>query len=217
MLDAVPTTAETLWAAVHAERAALADDLVGLTTEQWARRSLCTRWNIEDVLAHLSAAASAGAARWLRSMLAARFDPDVHNDRRLAQQRGPTPTATLERFRALITSTTAPMGPTAGWLGEVVVHGQDIRRPLGLPGTPPVSTVTAVARFYAARDFAVNSRTAVQGLSLQATDGPFSAGEGALVSGTTLALTMAMAGRGSFCEELSGPGASVLQERCARA
>ncbi|WP_432507430.1 maleylpyruvate isomerase family mycothiol-dependent enzyme [Kineococcus arenarius] len=214
MLDAVPTT-QTLWSAVHAERSALAEDLKGLSAGQWARRSLCTRWSIEEVLAHLSAAASTGRVRWLRSMLAARFNPDVHNDRRLAEQRGRTPAATLDRFRSLITSTTAPMGPTAAWLGEVVVHSQDIRRPLGLPGEPPVSTVTAVARSYAARDFAVNSRTAAAGLSLQATDGPFSTGEGLLVSGTTLALTMAMAGRGSFCDELSGPGVSVLRERCA--
>lgn len=107
MLNAVPTTAETLWSAVHAERAALADDLSGVSAEQWATRSLCSRWSIEEVLARLSAAASTGRVRWLRSMHAARFNPDVHNDRRLAAQRGPTPAATLARFQDLITSMTA--------------------------------------------------------------------------------------------------------------
>ncbi|TWH75538.1 maleylpyruvate isomerase family mycothiol-dependent enzyme [Modestobacter roseus] len=214
MRDSTLTT-DDLWAAVHAERAALADDLADLTAEQWARPSLCGRWTVEEVLAHLTAAASTGRGRWLASMLAARFDTDVHNDRRLAEQRGADPAATLARFRAVVPSTTAPTGHTAAWLGEVVVHAQDVRRPLGLPGAPPVPVVTAVARFYAARDFAVNSRTAARGLRLEATDGPFTAGDGPLVRGTTLALTMAMAGRATFCDDLTGPGVPDLRERCA--
>ncbi|WP_432509174.1 maleylpyruvate isomerase family mycothiol-dependent enzyme [Kineococcus auxinigenes] len=216
MLETTPTTGEDLWAAVHAERAALAEDLAALAPAQWATPSLCGRWSVEEVVAHLSAAAATGRTRWLRSMAAARLDPDVHNDRRLAEQRGPTPAATLERFRALITSTTAPTGHTAAWLGEVVVHAQDVRRPLGLTRTPPVPVVTAVANFYASRDFAVDSRTAAAGLLLRATDGPFTAGAGPLVSGTTLALTMAIAGRGAYLDELTGPGVSVLRERCPR-
>ncbi|HYH25464.1 MAG TPA: maleylpyruvate isomerase family mycothiol-dependent enzyme [Blastococcus sp.] len=211
------TTARRLWTATHAERAALADDLAELDEAQWAQPSLCGRWSIEEVVAHLAAAASTGRARWLVSMLGARFDADVHNARRLAEHRGRTPTETLQRFRTVVDSTTAPTGHTAAWLGEVVVHAQDIRRPLGLPGRPPVPVVTEVARFYAARNFAVNSRTAAKGLHLRASDGPFAAGEGLLVTGETLALTMAMGGRAVYCDDLTGPGVPVLRERCARA
>ena len=64
-----------------------------------------------------------------------------------------------------------------------------------------------MARFFAGRDFTVASRSAADGLRLEATDGPFAAGAGRLVSGTTLALTMAMAGRQAYCDELTGPGA----------
>src|ERR1700736_3485818 len=39
---------------------------------------------------------------------------------------------TLERLPRVITSTPARLGPTAACLGEVIVHGQDIRRPLTL-------------------------------------------------------------------------------------
>jgi uncharacterized protein (TIGR03083 family) len=123
----------------------------------------------------------------------ARFDTDLHNQRRLAEHRGATPAETLERFRRVTTSTTAPWGPVEAWLGEVVIHGEDVRRPLGLSHTPPVETVTAVARFSARRDFTVSGRTAVAGLRLEATDGPFATGEGPLVRGTTLALLMAIA------------------------
>ena len=172
------------------------------------RRSISNR-------AHLTAAASVGRLRWIVSVLGARFDFDLHNDRRLAEHRGATPAETLERFRRVITSTTAPpSGHIAAWLGEVIVHGQDIRRPLGLAGEPAVDAVTSVARFYASRNFTVPSRSAIAGLQLQATDGLFATGSGPVVRGTTLALTMAMAGRSDYCDDLTGPGAETIRARC---
>ena len=209
------TTGGALWAAAHAERAALADDLAGLDGTQWAQPSLCGAWTVEEVVAHLTAAASVGRLRWLTSVLSARLDFDVHNERRLAERRGCTPAETLERFRRVVTSTTAASGHTAAWLGEVVVHAQDVRRPLGLTHTPPTEALTEVARFYASRDFTVASRSTADGLRLEATDGPFTTGAGPLVTGTTLALTMAMAGRRAYCDDLTGPGASVLRDRCS--
>jgi uncharacterized protein (TIGR03083 family) len=118
-------------------------------------------------------------------------------------------------LRRVVASTTAPSGHTAAFLGEVIVHSQDIRRPLGIERTPPIDTVTPVAEFYASRDFAVPSRSAIKDLRLEATDGTFAAGKGALVSGATLALTMAMAGRGAFCDDLAGDGVALLRSRCA--
>ncbi|GAA3782811.1 maleylpyruvate isomerase family mycothiol-dependent enzyme [Micromonospora maritima] len=206
-----------LWALAHAERAALAEDLAGLDAAQWAQPSLCGRWTVEQVVAHLTAAASVGRARWVASVLGARFDFDLHNDRRLAEHRGADAGETLERFRRVVGSTTSTFGPTEAWLGEVVVHAQDIRRPLGLDRTPPVGTVTPVAAFFARRDFTVAGRSAVDGLRVEATDGPFGFGAGPLVSGTTLALTMAMAGRAAYCDDLTGPGLPTLRQRCAPA
>ncbi|MEW2590551.1 maleylpyruvate isomerase family mycothiol-dependent enzyme [Micromonospora aurantiaca] len=210
-------TRRELWALAHAERAALADDLAGLDAAQWARPSLCGRWTVQETLAHMTAAASVGRARWLASVLGARFDFDLHNDRRLAEHRGADPGETLRRFRRIVGSTTSTFGPTEAWLGEVVVHAQDIRRPLGLTRTPSVEAVTPVVRFYAGRDFTVAGRSAIEGLRVEATDGPFTAGAGPLVSGTTLALMMAMAGRAAYCDDLTGPGVPTLRERCAPA
>lgn len=206
-----------LWAAAHAERAALADDLAEFDDVQWARPSLCGRWVVEEVVAHLTAAASIGRLRWLASVLGARFDFDLHNERRLVEHRGATPAETLERFRHTVASTTAASGHTAAWLGEVIVHAQDVRHPLGLRRTPAVEAVTEVARFYASRDFTVASHSAIAGLRLEATDGPFATGAGPLVTGTTLALTMAMAGRRIYCDELTGPGLPTMRARCSLA
>ncbi|MGW5386337.1 maleylpyruvate isomerase family mycothiol-dependent enzyme [Nocardia sp. NPDC003963] len=202
-----------VWASIHRERAALADELATLTPQQWAVPSLCGRWSVEEVVAHLTAAASIGRLRWIRSMAGARFDADLHNQRRMQEFRGAGPAETLARFRAAVPNTVAPSGHTPAWLGEVVVHGTDIREPLGLTGAPALTSVTEVARFFAARDFTVSGRTATEGLRLQATDGPFDTGSGPAVQGTTLALVMAMAGRSHYCAELTGPGAAILRDR----
>jgi uncharacterized protein (TIGR03083 family) len=202
-----------LWALAHAERAALVEDLAGLGTAQWRHGTLCGDWDVEQVVAHLTAAASLNQWRWLRSMLGARFRPDVHNERRLAEHRGSTPAETLDRFRAVITSTTAPSPHTPAYLGEVVVHAQDIRQPLGLARTPAVGALTPVADFFARRDFTVPSRTHVADLQLRADDGPFAAGTGPLITGSTLALVMSMAGRIPYLAGLDGPGVPTLRSR----
>jgi len=128
---------EHLWALARAERAALAEDLSDLSEEQWRHRTLCGKWDVEEVVAHLTAAASLGQWKWLRSMAGARFRPAVHNQRRLAEHRGSTPAETLDRFRAVVDSTTAPSAHTTAYLGDVVVHAQDIRHPLGAGADGP--------------------------------------------------------------------------------
>src|ERR1700735_1348232 len=190
-----------LWALAHAERAALAEDLCGLSDAQWRHRTLCGKWVVEEVVAHLTAAASLGQWKWLRSMAGARFRPAVHNQRRLAEHRGSTPAETLDRFRAIVESTTAPSAHIPAYLGEVVVHAQDIRHPLGLARTPSLDALTPVAEFFAHRNFTVPSRSHVADLELRADDGPFGAGRGPLVTGSTVALVMAMAGGPPYPDE----------------
>jgi uncharacterized protein (TIGR03083 family) len=204
---------DDLWALAHAERAALADDLSGLDAEQWEQPTLCDRWTVEEVVAHLTAAASLNQWKWLRSMAFARFRPDVHNKRQLAEYRGSNPGDTLDRFRAVIHSTTAPSSHTPAYLGEVVVHAQDIRQPLGLTTTPSLDALNPVAEFFARRNFAVPSSSRIADLQVQADDGPFVAGSGALVTGSTLALVMSMAGRAHYVDELEGPGVQLLRTR----
>lgn len=174
---------------------------------------MCGRWDVEDVVAHLVAAALTGRGRWIRSIVGARFRTDVHNQRRLDEHKGRDPEETFARFRAAIDSTVAPTGHTAAYLGEVLVHAQDIRQPLGLPRRPSVEALTPVAEFFAKQDFAVSSRKVAAGLQLVASDGPFRAGSGPRVEGSTLALVMAMAGRDAYLDELEGPGLEELRAR----
>ncbi|MDN5747587.1 MAG: maleylpyruvate isomerase family mycothiol-dependent enzyme [Pseudonocardia sp.] len=207
------TATADIWPTVHTQRTALAADLACLTAEQWATPSLCDGLSVREVLAHLTSAATLGPLRWMWSVLRCRFDFDKHVADRLAEQLGASPAETYDRFCRIAASRTSTFGPKAAWLGEVIVHAEDIRRPLGIRHDYPVDAVTRVARFYVTADFTVPSRTLTSGLRLVATDGPFTHGVGPLVSGTTLALTMAMAGRGGYCTELTGDGVATLRGR----
>jgi uncharacterized protein (TIGR03083 family) len=203
----------TLWTTIHAERKALTYDLGELDNGAWATPSLCAGWTVEDVVAHLIAGATVGRLRWLGSMVASRLDDSRYNQRWIARHRGASPADTLRRFRDIVDRTTAPSGHTEAWLGEVIVHGGDIRRPLGIDRQPPAHAITPVAYFFARRDFTVASASTVEGLQLRADDGPFHIGDGQLVTGTTMALVMAMAGRAAYLDEFGGPGVAELRRR----
>ena len=148
-------------------------------------------------------------------MIAAGFRPAIHNRRRLQEHLGPTPAETLERFRAVVDSTTAPSNDTAAYLGEVIVHSHDIRHPLGITTHPDIEALTQVAQFFARRNFTVQSRSVAHGLWLRATDGRFDSGAEPVVAGPTLAPVMTMAGRRAYLDELEGPGRETLQQRTA--
>ncbi|CAM5241225.1 hypothetical protein GCM10010329_44930 [Streptomyces spiroverticillatus] len=207
----------TAWPLVHAERAALADDLAHLTGQEWETPSLCSELTVREVLAHLTASARLNPVQWMAGVIRCRFDFDKQVAVRLAEQLGATPGETLERFRRAIPSTTKPPLPVLALLGETVVHGQDIRRPLGIVRDQPVETLTRVAAYYAGTDLVVLAKGRIRGLRLVANDGPFTAGSGAPVTGSTLALIMAMTGRAAYCDELKGEGVDLLRERCGQA
>lgn len=64
-----------LWALMRVERSALAEDLSTLSAEQWRHATLCGQWDVEQVVAHLTPAASLNQWQWLRSMIGARSVP----------------------------------------------------------------------------------------------------------------------------------------------
>lgn len=201
------------WRMIHAERERLAEMLAGLSDHDWSVKTLCFEWSVEDVVAHLSAAASTGTVAWMRSMLLAKFKPNKHNQRQLARYLGDTPAGTMEIYRNSIDNITAPTKDYPAWLGEVIVHGQDIARPLSLRLEPNPIAVEEVTRFYAMKDFAVNSKSLVSGLTLEAIDSDFRFGSGPLVRGQLLDLVMTMAGRPIYLVELDGDGIAELNHR----
>ncbi|MGQ4422526.1 maleylpyruvate isomerase family mycothiol-dependent enzyme [Streptomyces violaceoruber] len=205
------------WPLIRTERAALAADLAELTGEQWASPSLCAGLTVREVLAHLTAGASLNTVRWFAGVIRCRFDFDKQVAVRLAEQLGADPAETLARFRRVVPSTTKPPLPAIAMLGETLVHGEDIRRPLGIRHDYPVDVVTRVAEYYRGSDLVVVAKKRIEGLRLAADDGPFTTGSGPVVSGPTMALVMAMTGRETYCDDLEGDGVELLRDRCRTA
>ena len=130
-----------IWPAVHAERKALAADLRALSDDDWATPSLCAEWTVRDVLAHMISAAELTPPTFFAGLIAAGFSFDKLQDKGIAARQGATPADTLAGFEAVLTSVKHPPGPGPTWLGEVIVHSEDIRRPLGISRAYPTDAV----------------------------------------------------------------------------
>jgi uncharacterized protein (TIGR03083 family) len=201
------------WPAVHAERRALADDLGGLTPEQWQTPSLCVGWTVHDVLGHMVATAKETPGGFLVGMVTSGFRIGRMTEKRIGEERAGGPAATLAAFRAVETATSAPPGPRLSWLGEALVHAEDIRRPLGIRRSYPVDAVTRVTDFYAGSNVLIGGKRRVAGVTLKATDADWSHGTGPLVEGPAVSLMLATTGRSAALEDLHGPGVERLRTR----
>jgi uncharacterized protein (TIGR03083 family) len=203
----------TVWSLVAAERGALADDLSGLTGEQWNTPSLCPGWSVRDIVAHLTAAASTGPGAFVAQLARSGFNFDKYANAGLSRRLGASPEQTLAGFRAVRDSTTSPPGPKATWVGEVVVHGEDARRPLGIRHSYDLEALKMAADFYKGSNTLIGAKDRISGLTLRATDLDWSHGSGPVVEGRMLSLVMAMTGRGSHLADLTGPGVETLRSR----
>jgi uncharacterized protein (TIGR03083 family) len=202
-----------IWPTIHAERQALLADVEGLSDEQWSTPSLCEGWTVQDVLGHMTATATMNQGAFLTRMAGSRFRFHEMSAKNVARETAGTPADTVSHFRAAQTSTTHPPGPVDTWLGETVVHSEDIRRPLGIAHSYPMDALVRVADFYKGSNLLLHGKTRVEGLSLKATDTGWSTGSGPEVTGPMLSLVLAIVGRRAALDDLSGAGVDTLAER----
>ena len=203
----------TTWRLIHAERAALADTLDGLSAEQWAVASLCGGWNVRLLAAHILAGAEQTGPHFMWGMAANgfRFNATVRRD---AQRLGALPPADIvRRFRARTTTTNHPPAPVMAMLGEVVVHGEDMRRPLGVRADPSPEATLACLDMYKTATFPVGGKKRIAGLRMVAEDVGWSYGAGPAVSGPGVSVMLAMTGRPAGMDGLSGDGVEILRGR----
>jgi uncharacterized protein (TIGR03083 family) len=205
------TETARVWETVHGERARLVADLDGLSDRQWSTPSLCPGWTVHDVLAHLVDTAKTSRISFVRRMIAARFDFDGDNAVGVAREKRDDPAATLQAMRAVIPLTLTPPAAWATRLVEAFVHGEDIRRPLGIASQYPRDEVVDALRYQARASAAVGGgRDRVQGLRLAATDNDCVLGAGAEVTGRAIDLLLAVSGRPVDIDVFGGPGAARL-------
>jgi uncharacterized protein (TIGR03083 family) len=202
-----------VWPVIHDERKALAADLRGRTGEEWATPSLCGQWTVRDVLAHMTSTASLTPPAFVAKLAASGFSFNKLQESGVAANRGSSAAQTLSNFEARVTSVKHPPGPADTWLGETIVHAEDIRRPLGIEHHYPADAVVRIADFFKGSNLLIGSKRRIAGLTLRATDAEWSHGSGPEVSGPILALVMAMTGRKRPLDDLAGGGVATLRSR----
>ena len=200
-----------VWPIVHAERARLIEDLQGLPEQAWATPSLCAGWDVHDVLAHLVDTARTTRIEFIRRMIRARLDFDHDNQLGVRRHRTGEPRETLEALRAVVDWTLTPAAPLATRLVEAFVHGEDIRRPLGIRADYPLhAVVTALSHQADSSAVLGGGRERIAGLTLVATDSGLTRGRGPQVRGRSIDLLMAVSGRPVPIDALDGPGVTTL-------
>lgn len=195
------------------ERQDFADLLSQLAPAQWDQASLCERWRVRDVVAHVVSYDELKPWAVVRRMARAGFIPNRANEIGVAEYAGRTTGQLAELMRACI----PPRGLTAGFGGMIalvdgMIHQQDIRRPLGIPRAIPPQRLRAVLD-YALTVPGVRGAWRTRGVRLVATDMDWTHGKGPEVVGPAEALLMVMAARPDALNQLTGPGKKTLAQR----
>jgi uncharacterized protein (TIGR03083 family) len=205
-------TADT-WKHIHSERAQMADAWATLSPGQWAAPSWCEGWSVQDTAGHVVAAAEQTPANFYKELASAGFRFNVFTDRGARRLGAAGPDELARRLGARTSTTNHPPAPVMAMLGEIVVHGEDIRRPLGLKHQPPEEALVAVADSWKNSNLLIGSKRRITGLRLRATDTEWVHGEGPEVSGPLLSLILAMTGRKDVHPDLAGEGVAELGRR----
>jgi uncharacterized protein (TIGR03083 family) len=200
---------ERKWSYVEAERLSLADLLAGLTPEQWEQQSLCSEWRVRDVAAHVAMTPTEPSmGRIVTGLVRARGNiwamaRDVAREHALR----PTGEIVAELRRDAASRSYPRVTNAENILLDVVVHGQDIAVPLGIPR--PVPEPAGLAAFDRAwsMGWPFHARRRLRGLRLVATDADLDVGEGPVVEGPLGVLLLLVTGRtAAAVERLAGAG-----------
>ncbi|SDE69037.1 TIGR03083 family protein [Blastococcus fimeti] len=204
-----------IFAEIADERRGLADLLSGLTAEQQATQSLCSEWRVHDVVAHLVVPLEVGIPTFVLAMLVSRGNFDRANVR-LTRERARRPFGELlEVLHRSADSTFTPpgAGPEAP-LTDVLVHGLDIRWPLGLARVIPEQRLRSSLDYVTdASSRGVVPKGALDGLRFEADDIDWAHGSGPVVRGPAEALLLAVTGRTTALDHLTGDGVPTLRSR----
>jgi uncharacterized protein (TIGR03083 family) len=205
---------DCVFSAVAGERRQIADLIDELDDAGLATSSLCAGWDVKTVAAHLVSVFADDF--WVFMRLAARRRSMARAIDELARRRAELPAveiaATLRRRaeHPLSPPLFGPLDP----LADILVHGGDIRIPLGLPFQPDPELAALALDFLAGPwPFGFVPIGRLRGISLRGTDIDRSWGKGAEIRGPVAALMMSLAGRTALLNLLDGPGLPMLRDR----
>ena len=203
-------------ALVDGERRALLAVLEQLDDAQWQTPSLCAGWSVRDLVVHLLMPYELSVPRFLGGLAAAGFRFDAMADR-WARGDARSQREVLDALRATAAGRfRIPGAPPEAPLSHLVVHLEDVYRPLGVPDRCSTRSAEIVLDQLTGPRFRRSLPPGLlDGLALSATDADWDLGAGAPVLGSASALITTLAGRSTALDELSGAGAARIRERVA--
>ncbi|AKC40936.1 DinB family protein [Mycolicibacterium phlei] len=198
-----------VYAMVQQEKRDLAALLRTLAPQEWDAPSLCAGWRVRDVVAHVLYDGTS-FPRYFYEVVRVRGSADKLNQLYIDRAEGWSTDKLLAAFESTIDrSYSAKIQPKLV-LADLLIHHQDIRRPLNRLRKVPVGTLRTVLEN---PDPFIHSKRRLKGLRWTATDVDWTYGDGPEIRGPGEAIVMAVGARPSVLSELTGPGVDLLRPR----
>lgn len=173
----------------------LADLLAAAPADTWDAPSLCEKWSVRHVIAHVTMPARLTAEQFGAEMAAAGGNFTVLSDTVAARDASLPVAELLGQLRSPeLHAWQPPGGGAAGALTHAVVHSLDVTIALDRPAVAPGEALTAVLDQLAGADgtlFGVD----LTDVRLEATDTAWSRGNGRLLRADSGALVALLSGR----------------------
>jgi uncharacterized protein (TIGR03083 family) len=197
------------------ENADLSAYLHTLSPGDWEQPSLCEGWRVRDVVGHILYGNELNLLTLPVKLGRYGFSSDRSGKAySIARAEGRTPAELLRDFDERNPwGGTCRVFPPRLTLLDRLAHHQDIRRALDQPRAIPEARLLAVLEPTPKLGSVFGARKRAKGLAFEATDVPWSWGEGPLVRGPGEALLMALLGRGQALGDLTGPGLDIFASR----
>ncbi|NEW41445.1 maleylpyruvate isomerase family mycothiol-dependent enzyme [Nocardia cyriacigeorgica] len=191
-----------------AERAQLVELLRDLSDAEWESPSLCVGWRVRDVVGHLlqDTYSPLGYAAVVVKSLGS---VDKTNNAIVTTSAALSTAQLVDAMAGA--GRLSKYAPTL-MLADLMVHQQDIRRPLGRSREIPEDRLITVLDH--PDPFALPGRR-MKGLRFVATDVSWTSGDGPEVRGSGEAIALAVVGRTVALDDLTGDGVAELRRRCA--
>jgi uncharacterized protein (TIGR03083 family) len=185
---------DTVWQYIDSERAWMADFLESLSAKEWQQPSLCPGWTVRDVGAHVTFAQSpVRDLLWPALRAGFRYDVLVRD----TALRSPlTHEEIVARLRSFLGSRRRVAFITdLEPLIDILVHNQDIARPLGIDHPIPPDAAAAAADRVLGTPAPIRRWRPPVDVRLVATDIDWSSGNGREIQATMGTQLLTLTGR----------------------
>jgi uncharacterized protein (TIGR03083 family) len=173
----------------------LADLLATAPAESWDAPSLCEKWQVRHVVAHVTMPTRLTPEQFGAEMAAAGGDFGLLSDTVAARDASLPVTDHLARLRSpLLHGWQPPGGGAAGALSHAVIHSLDVTVALDRPAVAPAEAVIAILDQLTAANGVIFGLD-LTGVRLEATDTDWSWGTGEAVRADSGHLAALLSGR----------------------